>query len=194
MKIHPVTLQGVGVRLEPLTENHTHELSAAGSDPQIWKYLPYGEITNPEKMREYIRTQLVLENMGTDLPFAVIHTETGKPIGCTRYLDIRKDHWSLEIGGTWYASAYQRTKVNTECKYLLLKHAFEFLCCIRVQFKTDLRNLKSQRALERIGAVKEGILRNHMILAGGFVRDSVIYSIISDEWSGVKNSLEGKLA
>ena len=133
------------------------------------------------------------QQRGTDLPFAVIHLVSQRAIGTTRYLHIDHRHRSLEIGGTWYGLEYQRTAANTESKLLLLQHAFETLNCIRVQFKTDLRNERSQRALERIGAVKEGVLRNHMIMADGTIRHSVFYSIIDNEWLVVKKLLEQKL-
>jgi RimJ/RimL family protein N-acetyltransferase len=127
------------------------------------------------------------------LPFVVIHLATGMVVGTTRYLEIQLENRALEIGGTWYTPDYQRTAVNTESKYLLLRHAFETLGCVRVQFKTDLRNERSQKALERIGAVKEGVLRNHMILPDGSLRTSVFYSILDGEWPGVKSLLEEKL-
>jgi RimJ/RimL family protein N-acetyltransferase len=144
-------------------------------------------------MHAWIVDLLEYQKKGMDLPFAVIHLETGQAIGATRYLEIHTHDQGLEIGGTWYAVNFQRTAVNTECKYLLLKHAFETLGFIRVQFKTDLRNERSQRAIERIGAVKEGVLRKHMILPDGSVRHSVYYSILDDEWPAVKIQLEEKL-
>jgi RimJ/RimL family protein N-acetyltransferase len=130
---------------------------------------------------------------GTDLPFAVIHLQAGCAIGATRYMEIRPKDLALEIGGTWYAPAYQRTAVNTECKYLLLRHAFEEWGCVRVQFKTDLLNERSQRAIERLGAVREGVLRHHMITPEGRLRDSVYYSILDSEWPAVKARLEAFL-
>jgi RimJ/RimL family protein N-acetyltransferase len=130
---------------------------------------------------------------GTDLPFAAIHLGTGKAIGATRYLDIRPQHRGLEIGGTWYGLEYQRTGVNTESKYLLLKHAFETIGCIRVQFKSDSRNDKSIAAITRIGAKPEGVLRNHMILQDGTLRHSAYFSILDSEWPDVKKMLEEKL-
>ncbi len=194
MQPQPVVLVGRWVRLEPLSEAHVPDLSQAGSDPSIWQYMRYGEITTEAGMLRWVRSLLQAQALGTDLPFAVIYIDTGKAIGCTRYLEIRPEHRAVEIGGTWYAVTYQRTAVNTECKYLLLRHAFETLGCIRVQFKTDLRNERSQRALERIGAVKEGILRNHMILPDGVIRHSVYYSIIQEEWPVVKARLEEMLS
>ena len=189
-QLSPVTLRGNLVRLEPLSEAHVPDLAVAGQDESIWQYMRYGLVTTPEKMRLFVLQLLEWQQRGTDLPFAVIHLEAGRAVGMTRYMNIDLPNRCLEIGGTWYAPAYQRTGVNTECKYLLLRHAFETLGCLRVQFRTDLRNLRSQKALERIGAVQEGILRNHMILPDGTVRSSVIYSILKEEWAGVKARLE----
>jgi RimJ/RimL family protein N-acetyltransferase len=193
MQIEPVILTGRVVRLEPLAEAHAADLAEVGLDPEIWRYMLYGDVNSPEKMLGFVRDLLARQARGTDLPFAVICLETGRAIGCTRYLDIRPRDLAVEIGGTWYGPAYQRTAVNTEGKYLLLRHAFEALRCIRVQFKTDLRNVRSQRAIERLGAVREGVLRNHMITPNGTVRDSVYYSIIASEWPTVKARLEGWL-
>jgi RimJ/RimL family protein N-acetyltransferase len=153
----------------------------------------YGNITTQAGMQAWVMELLNAQAQGTDLPFAVIHLASGVAIGSTRYMEIRRLHRALEIGGTWYALAFQRTAVNTECKYLLLRHAFEELGCLRVQFKTDVRNERSQRALERIGAVKEGVLRNHMVLLDDTIRHSVYYSIIHSEWPAVRALLERKL-
>ncbi len=194
MNIQPITLPGQHVRLEPLTEAHVPDLAAVGLDPDIWRYMLYGNIDTAEKMLGFVRDLLARQARGTDLPFAVISQAAGRAIGCTRYLDIRPRDRGLEIGGTWYGAAYRRTAVNTECKYLLLRHAFEELGCIRVQFKTDQRNEPSQRAIERLGAVQEGILRNHMITPDGVIRHSVYYSIIDAEWPAVKARLENRVA
>jgi len=193
MNVVPVTLIGRVVRLEPLSEAHVPYLTLAGQAESIWRYIPYGVIRTEEQMRMLVRELLDRQAHKTDVPFAVIHLETGRAIGSTRYLDIRPEHRGLEIGGTWYAPSYQRTAVNTECKYLLLRHAFETLGCIRVQFKADSRNERSLRALERIGAVKEGVLRRQVIMPDGYLRDSVYYSILDSEWPGVKARLEEKL-
>jgi N-acetyltransferase len=192
MDVQPVTLSGKIVRLEPLTLDHVPDLFSA-SDPSIWKYMLYGEITLEKDMENWVRDMLQRAESGTDLPFAVVHLGTGKAIGATRYLEIRPQHGGLEIGGTWYGLDYQRTGVNTECKYLLLKHAFETLRCIRVQFKSDSRNEKSILAIKRIGAKPEGILRNHMILQDGTTRHSAYFSILDSEWTDVKKLLEEKL-
>jgi RimJ/RimL family protein N-acetyltransferase len=193
MNVQPVTLLGKVVRLEPLSEAHVPDLAAVGLDESIWRHMLYGNIDSQEKMRAFVQDLLARQARGTDLPFAVVHLASEHAIGCTRYLYIRPEHRGLEIGGTWYGVAYQRTAVNTECKYLLLRHAFETLGCIRVQLKTDTRNVRSQRAIEHIGAVKEGVFRNHMIKLDGTVRDSVYYSIIDTEWPAVKADLERKL-
>jgi len=193
MKIQTIILTGKVVRLEPLSESHVPDLTISGQDESIWQYMLYNTIHTEQQMRSWVLDLLDRQTKGTDLPFTVIHPDSGRAIGATRYLNIRPQDRALEIGGTWYAVEFQRTAVNTECKYLLLKHAFEGLKCIRVQFKTDLRNERSQRALERIGAVKEGILRSHIITPDGFIRDSVFYSVLASEWPVVKARLEEKL-
>ncbi|HEX9090257.1 MAG TPA: GNAT family protein [Anaerolineales bacterium] len=193
MQVEPVTLVGKIVRLEPLTEAHLSGLAKVGLDPGIWEFMRYGRVDTEAQLGNWVRELLELQARGTDLPFTVIHQDTGNLIGCTRYLDIDLVNRALEIGGTWYGVEYQGTLVNSECKYLLLKHAFEELDCIRVWFKTDLRNKRSQHALESLGAVKEGVLRHHMLLPDGYIRDSVVYSILPEEWARIKLKLEAKL-
>ena len=193
MKIAPVTLTGSVVRLEPLSVQHVPDLTVAAHDERIWRYMLYVYPDTEEKMLSWVRDILARQAAGADLAFAVIHRESGRAIGATRYLEIRPEHRGLEIGGTWYATEFQRTAVNTECKYLLLKHAFEVLDCIRVQFKADARKLRSIRAIERIGAMREGVLRNHYILPNGGYRDSVYFSILDREWPKVKERLEEML-
>ncbi len=193
MEIHPLTLTGQVVQLVPLSLEHVPGLALAGNDPGIWRFMRYGLVDTEDKMRDLVHYLLRQQAKGTDLPFTVFHIAGGRPVGMTRYMDIRPADRAVEIGGTWYAPAYQRTAVNTECKYLLLRHAFESLGCIRVQLKTDLRNERSQRAIERLGAVREGVLRDHMILPDGTVRSSVYYSILLKEWPAVKTRLEGML-
>jgi len=189
----PVTLSGNAVRLEPLSLEHVPALAEAGRDEEIWRYMLYGNLSGEERMRRWVEELLRRQAEGTDLPFAVFQRESGRMAGATRYLEIRPEHRSLEIGGTWYAAEFQRTAVNSECKLLLLRHAFETLGCIRVQFKADARNERSLRAIERLGAVKEGLLRSHMILEDGTIRDSVYFSILDKEWPGVKKRLEARL-
>ncbi len=189
----PVTLAGTVVRLEPMTTAHVSGLSVAGKDAPIWKYMLYGDLTNQDSMSAWVDELLLRQAADTDLPFTVIHLASGRVAGATRFMEIRPPHRSLEIGGTWYALEFQRTAVNTECKYLMLKYAFEELNCIRVQFKADARNERSIRAIERLGAVQEGVLRNHYVLPDGTFRDSIYFSILDREWPGVKRRLEEKL-
>lgn len=191
--VTPVTLTGKYVRLEPMTEAHIPALAEIGVGQSFWNFMLYGDMNTEADMANWVRDILSRAEKGTDLLFVAVHLASGRAAGATRYLNIMPKDRGLEIGGTWYGTEFQRTAVNTECKYLLLKHAFETLGCIRVQLKTDLRNERSQRAIERIGAVKEGILRNHMILPDGRIRHSVFYSILDTEWDGVKKRLEGML-
>ena len=185
-----IILEGRFARLEPLSERHVAGLAAIGLDESIWRHMPYGEMRGEEDLRHWVQALLALAAQGTDIPFTVIHLASGRVAGATRYMELRKAHRGVEIGGTWYGAEFRRTAINTECKYLLLKYAFEMMGCIRVQFKTDLRNQRSQRAIERIGAVKEGILRNHMVLPDGTLRHSVYYSVLDWEWPGMKARLE----
>lgn len=189
----PVTLVGNSVRLEPLNESHIADLAAVGCDDRIWRLMRYGSIRTEQDMRAWVSHLLEEQAAGTDLPFAAIQLASGRVAGATRYMEIHPEHRGLEIGGTWYGLEFQRTAINTECKYLLLQYAFEMLGTIRVQFKADVRNNQSMRAIERIGAKREGILRNHIILPDGVRRDSVYYSILDQEWPVVKERLEGLL-
>ena len=188
MEVNPVVLAGKYVRLETMVEAHIPDLAAIGLEESIWKNMLYGKIRTEEDIANWVREIL----SRPDLPFTVVHLDSGRVAGATRYLNSALEHRGLEIGGTWYGLEFQRTAVNTECKYLLLEHAFETLRCIRVQFKTDKRNLRSQRAIERLGAKREGVLRNHMVLPDGRYRDSVFYSILDSEWTKVKERL-GKM-
>lgn len=190
MEVKPVVLTGRHVRLEPMAEAHIPGLAEIGVGQSFWDYMLYGNVNSVEDMRNWVQDILSRAEKGTDLPYVVIHLASGRVAGATRYLNIAPQDRGLEVGGTWYGQDFQRTAVNTECKYLLLRHAFETLGCIRVQLKTDLRNERSQKAIERIGAVKEGVLRNHMILPDGRYRHSVYYSILDSEWPGVRDRLE----
>jgi RimJ/RimL family protein N-acetyltransferase len=190
MEIRPILLEGGNVRLEPLKEAHVPALAEIGVGQDFWDFMVYGDMRNEEDMRGWVMDILSRAEKRTDLPFAVVHLASGRVAGATRYLNIMPIDRGLEIGGTWYGTDFQRTVVNTECKYLLLKHAFETLECIRVQLKTDSRNERSQKAIERIGAKKEGVLRNHMILPDGYYRHSVFYSILDSEWPDVKKRLK----
>ncbi len=185
----PVTLEGVHVRVEPLERRHAEDLFEVGKDETIWPYMPRPPLKSVRDAHALIDQALEDAAGGTQIPFAIIDRGTGKAIGSTRYLDIRRTNRALEIGWTWLGAQFQRTVVNTECKYLLLRHAFEEHGAVRVQLKTDLRNERSQRAIERLGAVREGVLRKHMVLWDGFIRDTVYYSVIESEWPEVKRRL-----
>lgn len=188
--ITPVTLTGKYVRLEPLSETHVRGLAEIGIGQNFWHLMLYGDMNTDADMRKWVLDMLGRARKGTDLPFVVIDLASGRVAGATRYLNIMPKDRGLEIGGTWYGTDFQRTAVNTESKYLLMTHAFEKLRAIRVQLKTDLRNERSQKAIERIGAKKEGVLRNHMILPDGYFRHSVFYSVLDAEWPEVKKNLE----
>jgi len=194
MQIKPVTLQGKHVRLEPMTEAHAAGLAEIGIGQPFWDFMVYGKMETEDDMRGWVRQILSRAENGTDIPFIVVHLASGRIAGATRYLNIMSNDHGLEVGGTWYGTEFQRTAVNTECKHLLLTHAFETLKCIRVQIKTDSLNERSQKAIERIGAMKEGVLRNHMILLDGRIRHSVYYSILDNEWRDVEKQLENMLA
>lgn len=178
----PITLEGEGVTLLPLSLDHAIDLAEAMGHPNIFRYLPIKAPEGIDDMRAMIRGALDQAKAVGDVPFAMIDNESGKAIGSTRFIDIRKPHRGLEIGWTWIGLNYQRSFVNTECKYLLLKHAFDDLGALRVQIKTDSRNENSQKAIQRIGAKKEGTLRNHMLVWDGNVRHTVMFSITQKEW------------
>ena len=192
-RLRPVTLEGKLIRLEPLTKWHAPDLLKAARDESIWKYMFYGNLAEPQYMNQFISKAISLRDAGTDLPFAVIHKSTDRAIGCTRFRDICLKHFKLEIGGTWYASEHQRSGVNLESKYLLMRHAFETFGILRVQFKTDIRNLRSRQSLEKMGAVPEGVLRRSAIMPDGVIRDTLIYSILDTEWGTVKQGLECRM-
>jgi len=193
MTLQPVILEGRLIRLEPLTANHIPDLLHAARDERIWQYMFYGNLAEREPMEAFISNAIRQRDLGTDLPFAVIHNATGNAIGSTRFRDICLKHMKLEIGGTWYASEYQRSGVNLECKYLLMRHAFETFGTLRVQFKTDIRNTRSRQSLEKLGAVQEGVLRRSAIMPDGLVRDTAVYSILDTEWGMVKQKLEMRM-
>jgi RimJ/RimL family protein N-acetyltransferase len=189
MKIEPVTLRGTKVRLEPLAQEHVAGLARVGLDPELWRWIPTA-VTSVEEMRDYVATALDEQRRGVSLPFAIVDQASGEPIGSTRYGNIERAHRRLEIGWTWYATAFQRGPANTEAKLLLLSHAFDALGANRVELKTDFLNEKSRKAIARIGAMQEGVFRKHLITASGRVRDTVYFSIIDSEWPAVKARLE----
>ncbi len=187
-----VTLEGRHVRLEPLAKAHLAGLVEVGLDEELWRWIPT-QVRTAEEMAAYIETALGEQERGTSLPFAIVEKATGRAIGSTRYGNIDRTHHRVEIGWTWVAREWQRTAMNTEAKYLLLRHAFETLGCLRVELKTDSLNERSRAAILRIGAREEGIFRNHMITASGRIRHTVYFSIIDSEWLAVKARLETAL-
>jgi RimJ/RimL family protein N-acetyltransferase len=192
MKVEPVVLAGSFVRLEPLSRAHHAGLCKVGLEEELWRWIPTPVRTAAE-MAAYIDTALKEQASGVALPFALIEKASGRAIGSTRYGNIERAHHRLEIGWTWVARKWQRTAVNTEAKYLLLRHAFETLGCMRVELKTDSLNQRSRAAILRIGAREEGIFRNHMITANGRVRHTVYFSIVDSEWADVKSQLEARI-
>jgi N-acetyltransferase len=189
MTVVPVTLEGRDVRLEPLAKAHVAGLAQVGLDEELWRWIPV-PVRTAEEMAAYIETALQEQDRGVSLPFAILEKATGRAIGSTRYGNIDRTHHRVEIGWTWVARNRQRTAVNTEAKYLLLRHAFETLGCLRVELKTDSLNERSRAAILRIGAQEEGTFRNHMITASGRIRHTVYYSIIDSEWPRVKARFE----
>jgi RimJ/RimL family protein N-acetyltransferase len=192
MAVAPVILEGRYVRLEPLSAEHNEALAEIGLDEDLWKWIPT-PVRTLEEMSAYVQTALGEQANGSALPFALIERASGGTIGSTRYGNIERAHYRLEIGWTWVARQWQRSAINTEAKYLLLRHAFETLKCIRVELKTDSLNDRSRTAILRIGAREEGTFRNHMITASGRIRHTVYFSILDSEWPDVKARLESKL-
>jgi N-acetyltransferase len=190
MWIEPVTLVGSLVRLEPLAPEHEDALWEVGQDPEIWQFMS-ADVHTRADLHQWIAEALRQQQTGAHVPFAIIDRAGGRAIGSTRYFDISESHRHLEIGHTWLGKRYWRTGVNTECKYLLLRHAFETLGCARVQLKTDKLNLRSQTAIKRLGAVEEGTLRKHMWVQNRRFRDTVFFSILDDEWPAVREKLRG---
>jgi RimJ/RimL family protein N-acetyltransferase len=186
--IEPVGLSGQLVALEPLQREHESELLEAARDGELWT-LWYTGVASPDAVLTYIDTALMQRDKQHAMPFVVRLKADGRLIGSTRYMNVDPTHKRVEIGGTWYSQSVQRSGVNTECKHLLLKHAFEQLGCIAVEFRTHFLNSQSRRAIERLGAKLDGILRNHQRTANGTLRDTCVYSIIESEWPTINAHL-----
>jgi len=184
----PVTLEGYGVRLEPLAAEHGKDLADAAADGRLWE-LFFTSVPEPERTSDYIRFALQKQNTGEMLPWTVRDLKSGVIVGSTRYHDIVLDAGRVEIGWTWYAQRCQKTHVNTACKLLLFEHGFEKLGCKVIGLRTDNFNFRSQRAIEALGAKKDGVIRHHQPRRDGSVRDTVIYSVLVAEWPDVKNNL-----
>jgi RimJ/RimL family protein N-acetyltransferase len=188
----PITLRGERATLEPLSHQHHDGLVAAASDGELWR-LWYTSVPSPETMRAAIGKRLDQQASGDMLPFTIVGNIDGKIVGMTTYMHIDADNRRVEIGSTWYASSVQRSGINTECKLLMLTHAFEHLDCIAVEFRTHFFNQQSRRAIERLGAKLDGILRSHQRIANGSLRDTCVYSITAAEWPAVKAHLHWQL-
>ena len=188
----PVMLQGHGLRLEPLGLQHEPGLRAAAADGELWN-LRVTSVPRPEDTAAYIAQALDMQARGERLPWAVVDAASGRVIGCTSYHDLIPAVRRVEIGWTWYARSVQRSHVNTAAKLLLMTHAFDTLDCTVVGWRTDILNLASQRAIERLGARKDGVLRSHALRRDGSIRDTVMYSLLASEWPEVRARLSARL-
>jgi len=191
--LSPVVLQGRCVRLEPLTLAHVPELTRVAFDEELWKWT-VEQVRTETDLEAYVQRALGQQSTGTAQPFATVERSSGRAIGSTRFAAFEREHARVEIGWTWIGREWQRTAVNTEAKLLMLTHAFDTLGMRRVELKTDVLNERSRRAIARLGAVEEGVFRQHVMTSSGRVRDTVYYSILSREWPAVRASLEAKLA
>lgn len=186
----PLTMRGRRIQLIPLSRTHIAALVRAGKDPEIWRWMQYGYVGTEEAMGRHVDLLLARQSAGSDLPFTILLRPEDRPVGMTRYLGIDRPNRNAEVGGTWLDSDLWRSPVNSESKLLMLSNAFEVEGCERVQIKTDVRNVRSQQAIERLGAEREGVLRQHMVRSDGTLRDSVVYSILRSEWPAVRRRLE----
>jgi RimJ/RimL family protein N-acetyltransferase len=191
--LKPITLCGANVRLELLDPRHHDDLVEATEDGRLWT-LWYTSVPKPEDIAAEITRRLNLLAEGSMLPFAVIEETSGKAVGMTTFMNVDSVNRRVEIGSTWYRDSVQRTGLNTECKFLMLTHAFETVDCIAVEFRTHIFNHKSRTAIERLGAKLDGVLRNHQISPNGTLRDTSVYSIIAAEWPTVKSHLTHQMA
>jgi N-acetyltransferase len=190
--IEPLTLRGKHATIEPLDATHEDALKRAAADGELWN-LWYTSVAPPDKMGEYIATALDMRDRQGAMPFVVRDSTDGEVVGCTRYFNVDAPNRRLEIGHTWYARRAQRTAINTECKLMLLTHAFEKLACIAVEFRTHWFNHASREAIARLGAKQDAVLRNHQLMPDGSKRDTVVFSIIDGEWPAVKRHLKFQL-
>ena len=194
MNPQPVTLQGQNVRLEPIGPQHVEDLFRVGTDESIWRFSSRPAFTSRDDVQQWVESCMARNDAEGRVQFAVVHQAEDRAVGSTGYLDVDRPNRALEIGMTWYGTEYQRTAVNTESKFLLLSHAFDELGALRVCLKADHRNTRSLRAIERIGAIREGVLRNHRIARDGVNRHSVYYSVIDSDWPRVRNRLQAILS
>ncbi len=190
--LQPLSLTSASIDLDPLGLHHCADLIEAVKDGELWT-LWYTSVPSPAAMHSEIERRLSLQAIGSMLPFAVIDKPTKKAVGMTTYMNVDATNRRVEIGSTWYRKGVQRTKLNTQCKLMLLTHTFETLACIAVEFRTHAFNHQSRRAIERLGAKLDGILRNHQIAANGTLRDTYVYSVIASEWPVMKAHLTWQL-
>ncbi len=193
MKLHPVTLEGRHVRLVPMERAHLPALWEVARDEELWRWT-WNTVRTPADLERYVDVALAQRDAGLALPFVTTDAATGQVIGSTRFGGIEPPHPRVEIGWTWLGRPWQRTAANTEAKYLMLRHAFDALGCLRVELKTDALNERSRRAILRLGAREEGVFRKHGVTGSGRVRDTAWYSIVDDEWPAVRARLEAMLA
>ena len=190
--VEPITLTGTHASIEPLGREHEEALARAVADGELWR-LWYTTVPPPDKMSQYITIALDMRERLDAMPFVIREKSSGEIVGCTRYFNVDAGNRRLEIGHTWYSKRVQRGPINTECKLMLLSHAFEKLQCIAVEFRTHWFNHASRTAIERLGAKQDGVLRNHQVSADGWKRDTVVFSIIDGEWPAVKRHLRYQL-
>jgi RimJ/RimL family protein N-acetyltransferase len=193
-RFEPVVLEGAHVRLEPLQPQHAADLAQAGADAEVWRWMPVPAPAGEAEMRAVVGALVERAAAGVQFPFAQVEVATGRAVGATSYLDLALDDGRIEIGWTWLGRPWWRTAINTEAKLLLLGHAFDTLQLNRVALKTDVRNERSQAAIARIGGVREGVLRAHMIRPDGSLRDTVYFSILSPEWPETRRRLRARLS
>jgi RimJ/RimL family protein N-acetyltransferase len=184
--LQKVILQGYSVRLAPIDESHLDQLSLWSAEEDIWRYMTFAHLASREELQAWIPTAMEANERGTEMNFAIIDEASQSAIGTTSFYRVVPEHKRLELGKTWLGAPYRRTHINTAAKYLLLNHAFETLLANRVELNTDARNLRSQRAMERLGAVRDGVLRSHTIMRDGFVRDTMNYSFTINDWPATK--------
>ena len=192
MNLQPITLEGAHVQLQPLSESHLDALCDIGLDPDLWKWIPI-QVLDRVQMQSYIRSALSDQEKGISLPFATIDRKSNRVVGSTRFLNIDVPNLRVEIGATWIAKPWQRTRINTEAKFLMMRHAFETWGVNRLEWKTDALNTQSRNAILRLGAKQEGIFRHHIVTWSGRLRDTVYFSVIAPEWPEVKQALEAKI-
>jgi RimJ/RimL family protein N-acetyltransferase len=191
--LQKVLLQGYSVRLAPIDQSHLDQLSLWSTEEEIWRYMTFAHLASREELQTWIRTAMDANERGTEMNFAIVDEASQSAIGTTSFYRVVPEHKRLELGKTWLGAPYRRTHINTAAKYLMLNHAFEALLANRVELNTDARNLRSQRAMERLGAVRDGVLRSHTIMRDGFVRDTMNYSFTINDWPATKIRLRDLL-